>query len=162
MTSELGAAIVGELRSRGLTIAVAESLTGGLLAATLVAVPGASTVVRGGLVAYATELKATLLGVRPELLRDFGPVHPEVARQMATGVCSLLAIDGVSADVGIATTGVAGPGFQGEHPPGTAFVGIALGSETMVLSLALVGSRDEIRTGVVSEALTALALWLRC
>ena len=79
---------------------------------------------------------------------------------MATGVRTLLSVAGAPADIGIATTGVAGPGFQGRHPPGTAFVGIAIGAETRVLSLALSGSRDAIRAAVVSEALIALALWL--
>ena len=75
--------VVDALRRHGLTIAVAESLTGGLLIAELVSVPGASAVVRGGVVAYATDLKSTLLGVDDALLAASGPIHPDVARGMA-------------------------------------------------------------------------------
>ena len=97
--------LVAELTRRGLTIAVAESLTGGLLVAELIAVPGASLVVRGGVVAYATDLKEELLGVDAALLAASGPIHPDVARQMADGVRRRL-----GADIGISTTGAAGPG----------------------------------------------------
>lgn len=159
-TDAAAAGIVEELRSRGLTIAAAESLTGGLLVAALVAIPGASRVVRGGLVAYSSDLKRSLLGVRPELLNEFGPVHPDVARQMAIGVRALLAVDSRAADVGISTTGVAGPGPQGAHPAGTAFVGLSMGSETRVIALSLRGSRETIRSAVVSESLLALEQWL--
>lgn len=158
--SDLGAAAVSALQSQGLTIAVAESLTGGLLMASLIAVPGASRVVRGGVVAYATEIKASLLGVQSELLAEFGPVHPEVARQMAGGVRALFAVDGDPADIGISTTGVAGPGIPGGHRAGLAYVGLSMGGETRVFTLSLHGSREAIRTAVVSEALTELSRWL--
>ena len=78
--------IIDALRRSGRTIAVAESLTGGLLVAELISVPGASSVVRGGVVAYATDLKASLLGVDSALLDAVGPIHPDVAQQMAAGV----------------------------------------------------------------------------
>src|ERR671933_205540 len=80
------AELVATLRARGQTLAVAESLTGGALAASVVDVPGASAVLRGAVVAYATDLKHRLLGVDGDLLAAQGPVHPEVARQMADGV----------------------------------------------------------------------------
>ncbi|MEB4615894.1 CinA family protein, partial [Leucobacter sp. M11] len=91
---------------RGVRLAVAESLTGGLLCAELVRVPGASAAVSGGVVAYATELKASLLGVAEERLRETGPVDALVAEQMARGVRQACALGGVPADVGLATTGV--------------------------------------------------------
>src|SRR5688572_16713046 len=113
------AEVVAALQARGETLAVAESLTGGLLAATLVDVPGASRVFRGGFVAYATELKATLAGVSPELLAEHGPVHPDVAVQLAAGARSRCA-----ADWGLGTTGVAGPDPQDGVPVGTVFVAV--------------------------------------
>ncbi|WP_213816557.1 CinA family protein [Glaciihabitans sp. dw_435] len=149
--------LVAELTRRHLTIAVAESLTGGLLVAELVRVPGASAVLNGGLVAYNTELKHTLLGVDASVLSAHGPVHPDVAAQMAAGVRERLAVRGETASVGISTTGVAGPGPSDGHPAGTVFVGASLGGESHILSLSLEGSRDEIRSAVVSESLA----WLK-
>lgn len=100
----VAAQIIGLLAARGQTAAVAESLTGGLLAAAFTSVPGASAVFRGGVVAYASDLKAAILGVPADLLERRGAVDPEVAAEMAAGVRSRLA-----ATVGAATTGVAGP-----------------------------------------------------
>lgn len=116
----LGTAVVSALRSAGLTCAVAESLTGGLVLDALVAVPGASDCLRGGVVAYQTDLKRDLLGVPDELLAREGAVHPEVAAQMALGVRRRL-----GADLGVATTGVAGPDPQDGRPPGTVHVAVA-------------------------------------
>ncbi|HEV7957771.1 MAG: damage-inducible protein CinA [Microbacteriaceae bacterium] len=152
----LAAELVAALTERRLTIAVAESLTGGLLVAELIAVPGASAVVRGGVVAYSTELKHTLLGVPDDVLAAHGPVHPNVAGRMASGVRNLLAVDGVPADIGLSTTGVAGPDPQGEQQPGTVFVGVAMGADVRVVALHLEGTRTEIRDRVVSESLAAL------
>ncbi len=151
------AAIIRELAARGLSIAVAESLTGGKLLDALISVPGASDVVRGGVVAYATPIKHTLLGVDSDLQAQHGPVHTEVAAQMARGVRELFSIDGVPADLGISTTGVAGPGAQGVHPAGQAFIAIASARETSVVSVQLGGDRQAIRSGVVSESLSALS-----
>ena len=102
-------AVIAAARRSGQRIAVAESLTGGWLCSALVSVPGASAVVLGGVVAYATPLKSALLGVDTELLRQRGPVDPAVAEQMARGVRTACAVDGRPAEIGIATTGVAGP-----------------------------------------------------
>jgi nicotinamide-nucleotide amidase len=149
---EISAAeVVGRLTRAGLTIAVAESLTGGLLVAELIAVPGASAVVRGGVVAYATELKSALLGVDAALLAASGPIHPEVARQMASGVRERL-----GAGIGISTTGVAGPEPQDGHPPGEVWLGFAIGDEVTAVGLALGGDRAGIRGDTVSEALSRL------
>ncbi|VEI12630.1 CinA family protein [Trueperella bialowiezensis] len=112
--------VVTALTERGGTIAVAESLTGGLLASTIVSVPGASECFRGGAVTYATDTKASVLGVSRERLAQTGPVDGVVAQQMATGVAELF-----GADIGIATTGVAGPGPADGHPAGTVYVAIA-------------------------------------
>ncbi|KPG79282.1 CinA family protein [Frigoribacterium sp. RIT-PI-h] len=152
--------LVAALTRRRLTVAVAESLTGGALVSELVSVPGASAVVRGGVVAYQTELKHTLLGVDAGLLARHGPVHPDVAASMATGVRDRLAIDGGSADIGLATTGVAGPDPQGGHEPGTVFVGLAVPGDVLVVSLSLTGDRQAIRNATVSESLAVLDRWL--
>jgi nicotinamide-nucleotide amidase len=152
----LGAAIIAECTRRGLTIAVAESLTGGLLVAELIATPGASAVVSGGIVAYNTELKHTVLGVEASLLAAHGPVDPDVAREMAIGVRSRLAVGGVAASIGIATTGVAGPDPQDGQPVGTVYIGIASEAGVESIRLFLSGSRADIRTAVVSESLVQL------
>ncbi|WP_345803498.1 CinA family protein [Microbacterium sp. AZCO] len=145
------------LRELGWTIGVAESLTGGLVVSTLVGVPGASAVVRGGIVAYATELKHTLLGVDPTLLDAHGPVHPRVARQMAEGVRLRLGQDDEPCDVGISTTGIAGPDSPDGQPVGTVHIGVATPLGTRVDSLELSGTRDEIRAETVRRAVrTAL------
>jgi nicotinamide-nucleotide amidase len=147
--------LVAELGRRGLRIAVAESLTGGLVVAELTRIPGASLVVSGGIVAYDTEVKRTLLGVSAELLEREGAVHPEVARQMADGVRRALEVDGRPADVGISTTGVAGPDPQDGKPPGTVFVGVAFGGEVEAIALELGGDRTAIRSATVRAALDA-------
>ena len=136
-------AVLQALGGRGWSIAAAESLTGGRLTASLVDVPGASAHVRGGIVAYATDLKASQLGVDTALLAERGPVDPEVAAQMAQGVRRAL-----RADVGLSTTGVS-PCGSGPATPET----------VAVSSLALSGSRDEIRTRSVQSVLE-LALTL--
>lgn len=146
------AALVAALIERKLTIAVAESLTGGQLVAALIDVPGASATVLGGVVAYNTELKHSVLGVSAELLAEHGPVHPEVARQMAAGVRTALAVGGKPADVGLATTGVAGPESQGGQPVGTVYLGLAVGDRVESVALALSGSRSQIRSATVSAA----------
>ena len=92
-TSSLAAEVVSGLRQAGLTIGTAESLTGGLVCGALTSVPGASSVVRGGVVAYASDVKASVLGVDAELLRREGAVHAEVASQLAEGVRRVLSCD---------------------------------------------------------------------
>lgn len=148
--------LVGLLAERELTLAVAESLTGGLLAAEIVSVPGASAVLVGGVVAYDTAIKRSVLGVDTELLAERGAVDAEVARQMADRVRTVLAVDGRRADVGLATTGVAGPDSQDGHPPGTVFIGIAFGDRVEAYPLLLEGGRKAIREATVSESLLRL------
>lgn len=142
--------VLAQLVDRGDTLAVAESLTGGLLAATLVAVPGASAAFRGGVVSYATDLKASLLGVNAADLARTGPIDPAVAAQMAAGVRRVTV-----ASWGVSTTGVAGPAAQDGHEPGEVYVAVA-GPRCQVRRLTLVGDRDEIRTASVVEALRLL------
>ena len=149
--------LVARLTDRGWTVAVAESLTGGLVVSALVSVPGASAVVRGGIVAYATPLKHSLLGVDAALLAAEGAVHPDVARQMAEGVRDAAAVDGSPADVGIATTGVAGPDPQDGRPVGTVYVAVTTPHGTRVRALTLDGTRAQIR-GEATAAALALAL----
>ncbi len=117
--SSPAAEVVRLLTVRGGTLAVAESLTGGLVAAEITSVPGASKVFRGSVTAYATELKHRLLGVDASLLAARGAVNPQVAAQMAVGVRKAL-----GADWGLATTGVAGPDPQDGQPVGTVFVAV--------------------------------------
>jgi nicotinamide-nucleotide amidase len=150
------AALVEALTRAGLTIAVAESLTGGLLTAELIRIPGASLCVAGGVVAYQTELKHTLLGVDRALLAEYGPVHPEVAVQMARGVRDRLAMAGRPADLGVATTGVAGPDAQGGQAPGTVYLGLSRGASAWAIPLRLSGDRAAIRAQTVARAVEAV------
>jgi nicotinamide-nucleotide amidase len=145
------AEVVAAYRAAGLTIAVAESLTAGLVTARLADVPGASTVLRGGVVAYASDLKASLLGVDPALLAEHGPVAAEVAVQMACG-----ARERLGADVAVATTGVAGPDPQGDQPPGTVFVATATDDTTRYRGIHLFGPREQVRRETVDLALGLL------
>jgi nicotinamide-nucleotide amidase len=138
--ADLASRLVALLSGRGWTVAVAESLTGGMVAASIVDVPGASRVLRGGVVAYATDLKALLLGVDGDLLARSGPVDADVAAQMARGVRVRL-----GADLGLATTGVAGPAAQDGHPPGEVHVAVATARDVRVESLRLAGDRAEVR-----------------
>jgi nicotinamide-nucleotide amidase len=142
---ETAAMLLDRLAELGWTIAVAESLTGGLVVSSLVDVPGASRVVRGGVVAYATDVKRSVLGVDAALLEAHGAVHPRVARQMARGVRDVLGRDGVPADVGVATTGVAGPDMQDGHVVGTVHIGVSTPLGTSVDSLVIAGDRERIR-----------------
>lgn len=127
-----------------MTVAVAESLTGGLVVAELVSVPGASAVVRGGIVAYATDLKHELLGVDAALLAAGGAIQAAVAEQMASGVRFRL-----NADVGLATTGVAGPDPQDGHLPGLVWIAVATGGQVRSVRLELGGDRAAIRRETV-------------
>ena len=152
---DLAGRIVSVLGERGQTLATAESLTGGMLGAAITAIPGASAVYRGGIIAYATELKTVLLGVPADLLARHGPVHPDVAAAMASGAC-----DRLGATWGLATTGVAGPDSVDGLPPGTVHIGASAG-EAATRTLALAGGRNDIRRDTVWEALNLLWELLR-
>ena len=144
--------LLSSAESRGLTVAVAESLTGGDVVSALVSVPGASTVVVGGVVAYATRIKAQVLGVDERRLERTGPVDGEVAEQMASGVAALM-----ETDLGLATTGVAGPGPADGHRAGTVPVASPWG--TVSRELHLDGDRTQVRDGATTAVL-ALAVAL--
>ncbi|GAA1028973.1 CinA family protein [Virgisporangium ochraceum] len=144
-------AVLSLLKRRGETLATAESLTGGMVAATIVDVPGASAVFRGGIVAYATELKAALVGVPDDLLAERGPVDPDVALALARG-----ARERCGADWGLATTGVAGPDPQDGKPVGRVYVAVSGPGVSEVRELTLAGDRPAIRAGSVAAVLVLL------
>lgn len=150
------AAVHRLLLERGLTVAVAESLTGGLLSAALTESPGASETFRGGLVVYATDLKAVLADVPRPLLDAQGSVSADVAGALARG-----ARERLGADLGVGVTGVAGPDPVGEHPVGTVFVGVAGEGVGEVSRVELAGSRTQIRAAAVQAALSQLAAVLQ-
>lgn len=152
--------VITSLIDAGQTVATCESLTAGLLAATLADVPGASAALRGGLVTYATDLKHTLARVPQEVLAEYGPVARETAIAMASGVR-----DVCGADWGVSLTGVAGPDPQDGHPVGEVWVGVAGPEDTGVAELAgtvlgsadlLVGDRAAIRRQAVTAALAIM------
>jgi nicotinamide-nucleotide amidase len=150
-TATLAEAIIGTLASRGQTVAVAESLTGGLVAAALTSVPGSSAAFLGGIVAYATPLKSALLDVPPALLAEHGPVHQDVAIAMPRGARARL-----GASYGLATTGVAGPGPADGQPAGTVFVAASGPATATVTRLTLRGGRAEVRAASVEAVLSLL------
>ena len=156
MTVAPAARVLSALRSRGWTLGVAESLTGGAVCAELVSVPGASDVLVGGVVAYATPVKHTLLGVDDVLLAQHGPVHSGVALQMAQGVRRAVRVDGRVADVGISTTGIAGPDSPDGQPVGTVHLGLVTPEGTWTRELHFDGDRAHIRDESVTAVLSAL------
>ncbi len=143
--------VVTLLTEREQTVAVAESLTGGLLAASLVEIPGASAVFRGGIVAYATDLKSALLDVPVALLERYGAVHADVAGAMAEGVRRRL-----GAAYGVATTGVAGPDPADGQPAGTVHIAATGQLSGVRRELCLAGDRRSIRDQAVLESLRLL------
>jgi nicotinamide-nucleotide amidase len=143
--------VLAELTTRRQTLACAESLTGGQVSADLTAVPGASLVLRGAVVTYATELKQTLAAVPTHLLEQQGPVDLQVALAMAQGVRARL-----GADWGLATTGVAGPDPVGVHPPGEVYVAVCGPDSHRVRSLRLPGDRERVRRLAAAHAVDLL------
>ena len=158
--SETAQRLVEEFTRRGLTFACAESLTAGLVSAGIADVPGASRVLRGAAVTYATEAKAAVLGVDEALLAKRGAVDAEVATQMARGALRLF-----KADVAAATTGVAGPSEQDGQPVGRCYVAIAVadreskpdGVRCYVQEFTFSGDRAAIRRAA-SEAAWRMSL----
>ena len=143
--------VIHALRERGLTVATCESLTGGMICAALVDVPGASQVVRGGLVTYQTDTKMRLAGVEEALIEKEGVVSAAVASAMATG-----ARDRLGADIAVSATGMASPGGEQDTPCGTVFVGVACEKGVRAIPLKLTGDRLSIRRQTVEQALTAI------
>lgn len=153
--------IVRDARRRGVTIAVAESITGGKVASSLVGVPGASAVLRLGVVAYATEMKRRVLKVDGRLLDKHGAVHAKVAKQMAQGVRKLGAIGKDAVTIGVSTTGVAGPDPQDGEEVGVVFIGIAVGELVEAHRFVFEGGRNEIRYSATQAALDLVQQVLR-
>lgn len=160
---ELAARILAACRTRGLFVCASESLTGGLLADAFVRIPGASAVFLGSAVTYAIEAKAHILGVNSGLLEREGAVHPDVAKQMAVGTVAAYSVP-ASRDgrvIGLSTTGVAGPGPDGDKPEGLVYIGFAVpgpeGLHSEAERLDLSGTRAEIRRDTVLHVLRSLA-----
>lgn len=144
--------VVGRLLAgRGQTVATAESLTGGLVAAALSELPGSSATFRGGLVPYATEVKAAVAGVPQAMLDEHGAVSEQTARALAHG-----ARERLGADWGLSTTGVAGPEEQEARPVGTVHVAVAGPERTTVRTVRLPGDRERVRVLAVTTALDLL------
>ena len=155
MSGAPAAALAGEAlaaaRRAGCTLATAESLTAGMLCAELGSVPGASDVLQGGVVAYQNGIKLSVLGVPGELLAEAGSVDGRVAEHMAAGARRVL-----GADVGVSTTGAAGPQAHDGKPVGTVFVGIATPEGSYFREFHFSGDRTAIRTATCNEALSLL------
>ncbi len=146
------AQLIDLLVARGLTVATAESLTGGDLASALTAAPGASAAYVGGAVTYATSAKQALLGVDPETVRRTGVVSAECAAEMVSGALRLF-----QSDLAVSTTGVAGPDRQEGKPAGLAYIALAGPEGVRVSELHTSGSRTQVRRHVVAAALELLA-----
>lgn len=164
---DVAAKVLAELETCGLKLAIAESLTGGLLTSEFVAVSGASKVLLGSVVAYNSQLKSSLIGVSRTLIENEGVINPEVAIQMAQGIRERMSeATGIPIEkvLGLSTTGVAGPDSQDNQPPGTVFVGLAAShggiEDLRVISLMLEGDRLAIRNQTVSAAVDAIAEFL--
>lgn len=155
-TAERVRRLIDAIVFAGETVAVAESLTGGLLCSTLVHPAGASRAIVGGVVVYATEVKSSVLGVDESLLAERGAVDPAVASDMAARVRSQF-----GATIGVATTGVAGPDEQDGVAVGTVFVALSSGRDSVVEKFHFEGGRDEVRWATIDAALTILENSLR-
>lgn len=131
------------------TIAVAESLTGGALCGRLVDVPGASKALHGAVCTYTTEMKHKILSVSAELLAAYGPVHPQIASEMAFGVQRLF-----NSTLALATTGVAGPGSADGHPAGTVYIACVAGHHVHVKEFHFEGDRNTVRHNTINAAIT--------
>jgi nicotinamide-nucleotide amidase len=144
--------LIATLRERGETVATAESLTGGLVAAALTSVPGSSAVVRGGVVVYATSLKTALAGVDAAALGEHGAVHPLIAEQLAKGARAAC-----GSSWGIGLTGVAGPDPQDGVEPGLVHLAVSGPDGTTVRTIEVDGNRHQVRAGAVRAAFDLLS-----
>lgn len=141
--------VIEQLAAKGKTLATGESLTGGGIGAALTAVPGSSTVYKGGVICYTNEIKHNVLGVRTELLEKYGAVSPWVAGEMVSGVRKLL-----EADIAVSVTGLAGPGGdEFDHPVGTVFIGYQDSQRSIVQHYCFEGDRESVRCQTAAAAL---------
>lgn len=137
------------LIEKGITIAVSESCTGGLLSSAIIDFPGASEVFEEGCVTYSNNAKMRRLGVSKETLDNYGAVSHETAREMAAGIALT-----AGTDIGISTTGIAGPGGGTEEKPvGLVYIGFYMGGQVRSRELRLAGDREQIRRSAVRSAL---------
>lgn len=148
MVHELATSLIKKLEEKNLTIAVAESLTGGLVAASLTEIPGASKVFKGSITAYSDEIKQNVLKVNEETILKFTSISEQVALEMAINVRKIM-----KSDIGISTTGVAGPEKSAGFAPGLVFVAISIGDHNMCQKLEITGDRSKIRNQTVHEIL---------
>ena len=155
-TEELAAEVLHRLAACGLTLATAESCTGGLLGKLLTDIPGASNAYKGGVISYVSEVKHRLLGVEQETLDICTAVSRETAHEMAKG-----AREAVKADVGVSTTGLAGPDGDGTgRPVGLVYIALDMEGFSYCRELPLTGDRSEIRAQAAHEALLMLLEFL--
>jgi len=150
-TRAMASTLVATLQVRGETLATAESITGGLLAAFVTSVPGASAVYSGGVVAYATRVKQELLEVPDDIVEADGVVSARCAEAMASGARNL-----IGTTYALSTTGVAGPESQEGKPVGTVYVGLAGPDWSRSVALDLAGDRAEIREAACAAAISEL------
>lgn len=151
INDDLAQDVLARLEARGLSLAVAESLTGGLILATLTSIPGSSEVVMGGVVSYSNSVKEKVLGVDDGLLRERGPVDRGVVEEMASHVASLC-----GADIGLATTGVAGPGEHDGVAAGTYWIAVSTPGRCQSQQHRFDGSRGGVRSDAVRSGLNLL------
>jgi nicotinamide-nucleotide amidase len=148
--------LLRELRERKMTLGIAESCTGGMIAAETTSFPGASQVFKGGVVAYSNELKRKLLDIPEELLEKHGAVSGECAGAMVENLCRKLDVD-----AGIAVTGIAGPGGgTPEKPVGLVYAGIRVNGETKVKKFQFPGDRKRVRERTLHSSVNALLAML--
>lgn len=148
--------IGGLLRSKGLSLGLAESCTGGMISARITGVPGSSEYFAGGVVSYHNRVKEEVLGVPGDQLSEYGAVSEEVVRSMAAGARRVL-----KTDIGLAVTGIAGPGGgTPSKPVGLVYLALDTPDETVVRKLMLEGNRLQIRTRVSEEAMDMLRKYL--
>lgn len=150
MNRDIATQLVEDLRQRGLSIATAESLTAGRVAGRIADVPGASAVLRGGVTTYATQTKATVLGVDVNLLDHV--VSRAVAEAMARGAMVMF-----ESSIAVATTGVAGPDSLDDQPPGTAWIAVASAESVTARKVQVPGDRAAVQDGVTEAALLMAA-----
>jgi nicotinamide-nucleotide amidase len=148
---QLAAQAVRQALESGRTVATAESLTAGMVSAVLADTPGASGMLQGGVVAYQNSVKEAVLHVPGDLLARAGSVDPDVARAMADGARTVL-----GADVGLSTTGVAGPDAHDGKPVGRVYIGVATAGGTAGFEYSFTGSRADIRGAACAAALERL------
>lgn len=144
--------VMKKIISHNMTVATAESCTGGMVSARLINYPGASEAFINGMVTYTNESKHRLIGVKNDTLEKYGAVSPETAEEMCLGVAKVS-----DTDIGLSTTGIAGPGGgSSEKPVGLVYIGVAVRGSVTVKKLLLKGSRQEIRTASAEAVIELL------